>query len=122
MEPKNQFKNSLEEDIDQPYHSCERPGSLKHAQCKNYIKISISPKILLGEMDILSGVRGQKCMWGPQREFSVPTSFVITTLPDLLDNCKPLRSRRRRRLQTFYLVWGPHREFTCPTSFKNIYN
>ena len=46
-------------------------------------------------------------MWGPHREFSVPTSFEITVLIDLLD-----------KMRTFSLIWGPRREFSVPTSFE----
>ena len=48
-------------------------------------------------------------MWGPHLEFTSPTSFKITVLPDLFN-----------KMRTFILMCGPHREFTCPTSIENI--
>ena len=46
-------------------------------------------------------------IWGPRCEFSGPTSFEITVLPDLLD-----------KMRTSSLMWGPHCEFTGPRSFE----
>ena len=46
-------------------------------------------------------------IWGPHREFSGPTSFAITVLPDLLV-----------KMLTFFHIWGPNREFSGHTSFE----
>ena len=48
-------------------------------------------------------------MCSPNCEFTGPTFFEITVLPDLLD-----------KVRTFSHKWGTHREFTGPTSFEII--
>ena len=79
-------------------------------------------------------------LWGPHREFSGPTSFEITVLPDLLDKMRTFSleleshgefigpisfqhinlSDLLDEMRTFSQIWGPHSEFTGSTSFENI--
>ena len=59
--------------------------------------------------EILDKMRTFSFMWGPDREFTGPTSFEITVFLELID-----------KMRAFSFVWGPDREFTGPTSFENI--